>query len=461
MFISMSTMWRRKLQVVADTWCSYIAWLRTESSYKFTKSGTGPGPIDRHVLLLASSFPPRTDGGVYRPTALVKYGVKLGWKFSVVTLPAPSSSTEAGRELLSEVPSEVRVERLSSPLPEPSHKLFPRISGGLSTALAMVALVRARFVSNPPAVVMATGPFFSTFVAALFITRQFGAKLVLDYRDEWTECPFEFVNLGNVDRWWEKRCLTQADAVVFVTDTLHEHHKQVFAELRDKQTLVIRNGWDMSRQAGDPAMSTAVYPNSNLRHISFVGTLGNFNMPDSFLRCIEKVLDAEPALADSLRLRFVGRKSPAAEQSLAAFRYPHLLECAEHLPKRKADEMMRESSVLLLLNPPALAGCLSGKLYEYVASGRPILVYGCGGESAGIVEDLNSGAVVPSDDDVAMQKALRHFDQWHPQQDHEARRDQWLLAHSRSAMAKRMCDLFESLVYRRTASSPIRRTGLK
>ena len=32
----------------------------------------------------------------------------------------------------------------------------------------------------------------------------------LDYRDEWSESPFDFVHKGNADRFWESRTLTNA-----------------------------------------------------------------------------------------------------------------------------------------------------------------------------------------------------------------------------------------------------------
>jgi glycosyltransferase involved in cell wall biosynthesis len=74
--------------------------------------------------------------------------------------------------------------------------------------------------------------------------------------------------------------------------------------------------------------------------------------------------------------------------------------------KTIAIEILRESSAALLLNNLPYAGVVPLKTFDYIESGRPILVYGRTGEAAQIVEDLGAGLVVSDGDASALDCAL-------------------------------------------------------
>src|SRR5260370_26118131 len=64
----------------------------------------------KRVLLIAFDFPPRRTSGVYRPTGLTKYLVRLGWEPTVLTVRTRAGDVE-DPTLLERVPAEVRVVR--------------------------------------------------------------------------------------------------------------------------------------------------------------------------------------------------------------------------------------------------------------------------------------------------------------------------------------------------------------
>src|SRR5690606_33567275 len=104
-----------------------------------------------------------------------------------------------------------------------------------------------------PKVVIATGPPFHSFVAGVLLSRMWRVPLVLDYRDEWTECPFPFVQLGNADHFWERRVNAHADRIVLVTQSQLEHHARAFpnafANASRERMVVIPNGWEPAEHA--------------------------------------------------------------------------------------------------------------------------------------------------------------------------------------------------------------------
>ena len=86
------------------------------------------------------------------------------------------------------------------------------------------------------------------------------------------------------------------------------------------------------------------------------------------------------------------------------------LELLRFVPRRRALELQRDSEALLLLIPEADGrgqGVLSGKVFEYLATERPILaVVPEDGAAAALIEETGAGVVAPPDDPVAIAAAL-------------------------------------------------------
>src|SRR5262249_53816655 len=86
------------------------------------------------------------------------------------------------------------------------------------------------------------------------------------------------------------------------------------------------------------------------------------------------------------------------------------LELVGYAARAEALRLQRESEVLLLLIPDAGGrgkGVLSGKVFEYLAVGRPILaVVPPDGAAAALIEEAGAGVVVPPEDVDAIPRAL-------------------------------------------------------
>lgn len=140
-----------------------------------------------------------------------------GWEISAIASPLQLTADEPGKWLLERLPRSTTIHRVAESELRPSWRWFPRVDGGFLNALEVANLAYAKLRNDPPDVVMASGPPFHNFIAAYCIARHYGAKLVLDYRDEWSVGAEDFIRLGNSDRKWEVFCLKNADAVIFVS----------------------------------------------------------------------------------------------------------------------------------------------------------------------------------------------------------------------------------------------------
>lgn len=399
------------------------------------------------LALFAWLFPPLISGGVYRPTALVRYAATAGWKVNVIAGPVPYKPSAAGIYLLGQIPSSVTITRV----PEyPSRPLFwlPSLDGGFIHGVEGYLQAIALLDSAPPAVVMASGPPFHNFVAAYFTARRYGARLVLEYRDEWTQTPFDFVKRGNDDQRWEERCLRQADLVIFTTESQRQHLIRYYPFLDDAKCAVVANGWEPADVP--PPLSNSPQKDESRIVITFAGNLGDHTLPGPFLDTLQEAIAAAPELRQRLHLRFFGQKSECALEQVKRFRFQEILELIDVVPKPEAFQAMRDANALLILNTPLFERYMPGKLYEYLASGTPVLVYGRGGEIGHMVAELDAGPVIPENDAELLRQAIESISSWDMQAKRD-KRDVWLARHTRKQLSGELLGHLDQL----TTKSPV------
>jgi glycosyltransferase involved in cell wall biosynthesis len=439
-----------KLQRLKDTIVAYKYWgiLLLRCKIGLRKKNLHQ-KVGNKLLLLTWAFSPTISAGVYRPLSLVKYGQEFGWEVSVISGPAPENIKPAGIHLLKSLPKNAKILRLGQNKISriiPSYNYFPRVDGGFINALSTISLGQREFADNPPSVVMASGPPFHNFVSAYYLAEFFGSKLVLDYRDEWTECPFDFVSLGNSDLRWERACLKKADCVMFVTKSLLDHHMKVFKELKKEKCIVVPNGWEPEDFGADrgKAEITRIPSSEKKVVISFVGTLGRHTLPGKFLSTLEIVLKRREDLKSHLRIQFIGNKGKSANSELDAFMFADIIEKEEHVPRNVAACMMENTSALLLFYDERFSRTMPGKFYDYLKAGPPIIIVGDRGEAVDLVKDLNAGFIIKENDPDALEETIDRLIRGNYLNTDHTRIDRWLSFHTREKMSQKV---FEALDY--------------
>jgi len=398
---------------------------------------------------------------VHRPLSFIRYGASHGWRIDAFAGPAPDKESEHGDELLARVPAAARLHVVPPPTRMPSYRLFPRIDGGFTNALAHARFAITALRHDPPDVVFASGPPFFTFVAARFVARHFDVPYVLDYRDEWTECPFDFVKKDGDDLKWERRCLAGAHAVLFVTESLLTHQLQVFPELDSQRAHVVPNGWDPDDFGGAAQVGSSM-PHEAQRtlRIAHVGRLAGHSPPLEFLDSLRQLLTDRPEWIPRLDVSFVGRRSVSADAAIRAFPFPGVIRVVDQVGKREATRHMREADVLLLLSARDLERSLPSKLFEYLASRRPVLIFGFAGESSALIERLNAGALCAPGSGELLGEALERLRAL-DLSSHEEAIHAWMQDHRRDVLAARAFEIMESVSFpssggRATAEREIR-----
>jgi glycosyltransferase involved in cell wall biosynthesis len=420
---------------------AYAEWART--SLLKLKARPSSLPVDpRGILLLATHLPPSTYGGVYRPLHFLRYAAKRGWNVTAICEQLNVPANDAGRYLESKLPDGVAIHRFPSAEFKPSWRAFPWVDGGFLNSLRMVRTTLTHLRSRPAAV-LATAPRFYSFPAAALLADLLGCRLVLDYRDEWTECPFDFVTIGNADHHWEKRCLGRADAVIYTTESIRRHAVARFGEFLDRKSHVVPNGWDEVDFAKSDSPPSLALPPDKVT-LSFLGSFNN-SSPDSFLGTLNLLLRTKPHLRDRISVHFIGPMEPDQQRRCKAMDPNGILNLHPPVPKNEATAVMKQSSALLSFIGADLARYMPQKIYEYAASGRPILLYGHEGEASSAVIRNELGRFVKENDAVDLGKAIEDLDESDDVQE-SPRHSTWIQEHRREILVTHLLDIIDRTV---------------
>ncbi|MEV4825854.1 glycosyltransferase [Micromonospora sp. NPDC049274] len=363
------------------------------------------------VLYLSFYFPPSRASGVYRARATANHLAAQGWDVTVLAAPLKFLHEAIGsvdEKLAETVDERIRVERprlnqfiwerdvrrfsrFRQAMPVTSRyiydlgqRLFPEHYASWGWASVRKALrMHAR---APFDVVLATGNPFASFAAAWLIHKFTRLPYVVDYRDSWTLDLFadEPAFTDEHPVWaWERRVLRDAGHSVFVNEALRGWHAERYPEAADRM-MVVANGWDpellpVAEMPPPPSAGEVRAPLS----FSYLGTV-------THAQPVEELVEAwglarqHPDLADA-NLNIFGHLGffrgsdvqllerlgldPAAnkvDDPVSGVRYRG--------PVAKTDvaSAYAESDVLVFLAGGARY-VTSGKIFEYMASGRPIV----------------------------------------------------------------------------------------
>jgi glycosyltransferase involved in cell wall biosynthesis len=436
----------RFYEKIRSTLRGYFWWYKIVKTCNRGLKEVGRRPKTRHICLLAWAFPPDTGGGVFRPMSIAKYLGRFGWKVIVFCAPVTKSYGDKDIYLQKSLPEDVRIYRLRKLPIEPSTKLFPNIDGGFINVLSTFSESVTVFGSDPPSIIVATGPPFHNFVVGYYMAKYFRSRLVLDYRDDWSGFKLPFVDSGRFDRFWENRCLKAADRVFFVTKPRLEYQLKIFPFLRREKCDVIPNGWE-PRDLIAARNEMSWIADEGKFVLAFIGRMTTYSFPQSFLDCLDAVLNHRIDFLDRISIHLIGSSSIDVFKLLSAFNWSEkMIKVHAHVSKPLANRLMMDASTLLIINDPLLSRWIPGKLYEYLAAGPPILVYGCGGEISKLVAHLDAGIIIPMEDANALEIALDKLIETKDIRPKITTRDEWLKRHTREKMVESMAEIFNKLV---------------
>lgn len=255
---------------------------------------------------------------------------------------------------------------------------------------------------NIPDVIFATGGPWTNFLIGAALAKQWNRPLVLDYRDPWNCNPYYSFNspwLTKKSRLIEAQVCSSASHVTVNTEELRDRLIAEYRGIRDRCSW-ISNGFEREMFTEDDsknkaAASAATCEGYELCHF---GTVYGKRTPRVLFQAIWEMFQDGNLKPESIRLRFVGGWDTTDQE---CERYAHNLEQQGFLRREpsishsQCVQQMKQSSVLLVLQPDSPLQ-VPAKIFEYIATGRPLLLIGGEGATANLVNRHGLGISSPN-----------------------------------------------------------------
>lgn len=378
----------------------------------------------------------------------VKYLPQFGWTPYVFT-PENPTFTIQDESLLPDVPPEAEV--IKFPIWEPykafsnlsslfsksksesnqagfvsvkRQSLFQRIStwirGNVFIPDPRVFWVRpsARFlhdfiVDNKINTVITTGPPHSIHLIGYRLKkRNSSIKWFADFRDPWSEWGFlDSLKVGvlakALHRKLERKVLKAADEVITITP----FYVKQFERLSGRKIRLVTNGFDEDDFKDFQLIKADKFL---IRHIGIVNEKCD---PRPFMHAVSELCKEDEEIKKNILVEFVGEVHPSFKEFVISdISLSSITKFKATVPHQWLMNIYSTSSVLLLIltGYKDAEGYMPGKLFEYLATGLPVLGIGPQkGDAAALLKECMSGQMIEGVDLVGIKFGLRNeFEEW-------------------------------------------------
>ncbi len=387
-----------------------------------------------------------------RVLKFTKYLARFGWEPVVLTV-GNGAYPVIDETLARQIPPETKVRRVSSWDPFAYYARFVGKEKGASTSFSSekevdwreslsrsirgnLFIPDARRAWVKPAIkagldlvnregieaIISSGPPHSTHLIARGIKRKTGIAWIADFRDLWTEIDYkDQMPQSKLAAWfdanYERSVLLEADMVSTVSPSCKTSLESIEDSIDCK---VIANGFDPDDYSsfGKPAPSDRFT-------LTYAGTLGPTRNPSSLWRAISHM--RSKGFLKHLQLRFFGSVDASVRREILRNSLDDICDFAGAVSHSNVLQEMLESNLLLLLinrvSEKTMAGITPGKMFEYMASGVPILGLGSSeGDAAKILLETDSGEMLDYDDQEGLESVLaRLYRTWEEERQTEVK----------------------------------------
>ena len=436
----------------------------------------------KRVLIISYYWPPTGGSGVQRWVKFAKYLPSEGWQ-PVIYTPENPEQLAVDASLEAEVPAEAEVIRRRIVEPYEMYKKLLRKSGHSKEAVEVnpvnaqnksfvqkVAMwIRGNFFrpdprclwigpsvrflkkyleEHPVDLIVSTGPPQSMHLIGRKLAAETGLPWIADFRDPWTKIfYFKHLSMTRSTRKWhkkmEKKVLDDANVVVAVSPLV----QQEFQAMTLTPVELITNGFDECDFPYGKYEEAAGGEDKD-----FIVTHTGLFAADGNPTTLWKVLADKCAKCEdfrkALKIKLVGKTDEQIVQSIIDAGLGENLNDMGYQPHAAAIEQQRKASLLILplRKEPEYKAVLPGKLFEYLASWRPVLGIGqTDGAMSMILNTTKTGFVLDWEDEKSIARFIDLC--W---QNHLSGKltvdDADISQFTRRNLTRRMAQLFEKLV---------------
>ena len=390
----------------------------------------------KRALIITYYWPPAGGPGVQRWLKFVTYFKEFGIE-PIVYIPENPHYPLLDESLVNEVPDGIKI--IKQPIKEPygfakvfSKSKTKQVSSGIITNKKQSVLeklmlwVRGNFFipdarigwvkpsvdylqnyisENNIDVVVTTGPPHSLHLIGMELKEKTGIKWLADFRDPWTTIHYhKSLRLSNSSKkkhkQLEEKVLNKANRVVVTSSNT----KKEFSKITQTPIEVITNGFELSE---------AVESNLDTKFsIVHIGSLLSSRNPEILWKILSEIGKENKDFKNDLQLKLVGIVGEEILESIQKFGLSENCANVGYVTHKEALQLQKNAQLLLLveMDTPETKAIIPGKLFEYLASERPIIAMGpAGSDVTSIIKKTNSGYYFTYEEEKKLQKIILSY----------------------------------------------------
>jgi glycosyltransferase involved in cell wall biosynthesis len=421
------------------------------------------------ILIITYYWPPSGGAGVQRWLKFTKYLPSSGWLPVVLTVkPEFAAYPFKDISLYGEIPLDVEIHRTKAinyfSLYNKDQSKIPHsgfASGSDNSMRNMISrFIRGNFFIPDPrkgwnryafrkacelirteniSHIITTSPPHSTQLIGLKLKRKFPhIKWVADLRDPWTDIyyydMFKPSFLAKIaDREMERNVLTKADTIITVGQTLAGILGSKGEKISHK-IHVLPNGYDEEDFEGILPIIPEQFT------ITYVGTLSPSYPVNGLIEAVKGLRVNDRPVS----LKFVGTVPEPIQELFPVDEEGNRPDFINYCEHPEAVRYMMESTMLLLIIPdhPSNKSILTGKIFEYLATGKPVLLLGpADGDAAQLMVKCGYQGIFDYNDVQGIRSFIRKVSEGR-----QVTSSGHHLEYSRRALSVKLGDLLNSLL---------------
>lgn len=213
--------------------------------------------------------------------------------------------------------------------------------------------------------IIASGRPFEAFAIAQKISIKHKIPWIADYRDEWTSNfrkktrnPFELF-LRNLEKKSEIKWTKSAHSFI----TVSEKWGIRIQKINLKKFEIIKNGYSKIIQYEKLE--------KDFIQLTYVGTLYPYQDLSLLFSSLKKLEE----MKFKVKLTFIGSNDDSRLKELILLHHVKEVEILPRLPKEKVIEILKKTDFGILIKYNNLDGCIPVKLYDYISTSTPVLLF--------------------------------------------------------------------------------------
>tara|TARA_R110002074_G_scaffold264692_4_gene436835 strand:+ start:2706 stop:3917 length:1212 start_codon:yes stop_codon:yes gene_type:complete len=330
------------------------------------------------ILMIAADYPPCLSAGVQRTYHFSENLYKAGWQPLILT---------AHPRIYQKLDNVIQV----------SEGIKPYVKRAFAADASVHLAIKGKyfgFLENPdkiaswyyhgwrlglkmikehqPDVIWSTFPVSTAHRIALKLKQKTGIKWVADFRDPLhSHCDDNYKNISQKAKDIDKQTVEQADILVFATQNMAELYKKAYPMQPAEKFHVIGNGYDESLFEG----LERTEPVDDVFTLLYSGGLYPHGRdPVPLFHAIAQLVEEGKLEKDKFLLKFRGAGDGAAYISLLSeLNITKMVQFLPSVPYKDSIQEMKNADGLLVLQGKTFNNQIPGKIYEYIATGNPIL----------------------------------------------------------------------------------------